>query len=162
MKTQIIAYFDGACEPNPGGTAAFGAVVLRDNKPTWHCSELYQPPLGRADETSNNVVEYSGLLAILEYLLDRQLNLFPIVVRGDSKLVIEQMFGTWTIRRGLYVSIALKAKSLLNRFPLITGEWIPRERNGVADELSKRELIRAGVEVNNRYQNRRAEVRAIR
>jgi hypothetical protein len=29
-----IAYFDGACEPvNPGGTAAYGAVIMQEGRP---------------------------------------------------------------------------------------------------------------------------------
>lgn len=38
---MIEAFFDGCCEPvNPGGTAAYGAVILKDGKKIWEASEL--------------------------------------------------------------------------------------------------------------------------
>jgi ribonuclease HI len=46
---------------------------------------------------------------------------------------------------GFYLPIALKCKDLLKQFPNIAGEWIPREQNSLADELSKTELKKAGV-----------------
>lgn len=144
----LICYFDGACEPvNPGGTASFGAVILRNEEAIWECSCLYEPEPGHERETSNNVAEYSGLLAILDYLIAQNLNHEPIIVRGDSKMVIEQMFGTWKIKSGYYVPIARRLKELIEaHFPSLIGEWIPRDQNSIADELSKRELIKAGVE----------------
>ena len=65
----IEAFFDGCCEPtNPGGTASFGAVVFRDGVRVWECSRLFRPAKGRESETSNNVAEYGGFLAILDLL----------------------------------------------------------------------------------------------
>lgn len=142
----ITAYFDGCCEPvNPGGTAAFGAVVFINSERVWECSRIFRPMPGREKETSNNVAEYSGFLAILDYLKDRDLHRKPIRIYGDSKLVIEQMFGRWKIKQGHYVPLALRARSLLKEFPNLRGEWISRDENSIADELSKRELINAGV-----------------
>lgn len=139
---MIEAYFDGCCEPvNPGGTAAFGAVIFKDQQRVWECSRLFT----ESNDTSNNVAEYCGFLAIVEELLRRGWQEQPILVRGDSKLVIKQIFGTWRIRQGAYVPYAQKAKRLLRKFPYLTGEWIPREQNGMADQLSKAELVKAGV-----------------
>lgn len=138
---------DAVSEPiNPGGTAAFGAVVLRDGERLWECSRIFRPQPGRERETSNNVAEYSGLIAVLEWLREKGLHRQPIIVRGDSKLVVEQMNGRWRIRQGFYVPLAIKAKKIAEEFPNLTFKWIPREQNGLADELSKRELINADVE----------------
>src|SRR6266446_1988697 len=64
------AFFDGSCAPiNPGGTAAYGALILREGEPIWECSKLFYPEQGKERETSNNVSEYCGLLAILGHLL---------------------------------------------------------------------------------------------
>jgi hypothetical protein len=66
--------------------------------------------------------------------------------------VIRQMFGgggfkkKWQIRGGHYAQIAFRCRELLKRFPRIRGEWIPREENTLADELSKAQLIKAGVQ----------------
>jgi hypothetical protein len=62
-------------------------------------------------------------------------------------LVIEQMSGRWRILKGAYVPLALRAKQLLMAFsPKPTLLWIPRDQNGIADELSKAKLKKAGVE----------------
>jgi hypothetical protein len=50
------------------------------------------------------------------------------------------MFGRWRVKRGCYVELAREAKSLLVQFPYIEGKWVPRERNSVADGLSKAAL----------------------
>ena len=149
---MIEAYCDGCCEPmNPGGTAAYGAVILKDGKQIWSDSRIFRPIKGHEKETSNNVAEYLGFQAILLYLLKEGLNEETITVRGDSRLVICQMFVAcgyrkkWRILDGYYIQIAQRCKELLTRFPRIRGEWIPREQNVLADELSKAQLKRAGI-----------------
>jgi len=54
--------------------------------------------------------------------------------------------GTWKINLGYYVSIATVCKAMIKQFPYLTGKWIPREKNFLADELSKAVLRNAGVE----------------
>jgi ribonuclease HI len=143
---MYAAYFDGACEPvNPGGTATYGAVIFHDRDRVWECSEMFCPDRGRERQTSNNVAEYSGFLAVLRWFIDQQLTHAQIMVRGDSKLVIRQMFGSWRIKKGLYVPLALEARQMLTQFSNINGRWIPRRRNHLADKLSKAALSRAGV-----------------
>jgi ribonuclease HI len=127
-----IAYFDGACEPvNPGGTASYGAVIYKDDEKMWECSEVY----GQGKLMSNNVAEYAGLIAVLEWFIEQELCDAEIVVKGDSMLVINQMFGTWKIKNGLYAPLANKASELLTRFTNTRGEWISRDLNDVADAL---------------------------
>lgn len=144
---MIKAWFDGCCEPvNPGGIASFGAIIFNEEQKIWECSQIFYPQKGKEKETSNNVAEYSGFLAILEYLLENKLEKQEIQIYGDSNLVIQQMFGTWKMHKGFYIPIALKAEKLLKKFKNINGDWIPREQNGLANELSKAELIKAGIE----------------
>ena len=151
---KIRAYFDGCCEPvNPGGTAAYGAVIYDGNDRVWEQSQIFKPVKGRERETSNNVAEYHGFIAILKELKSRGWQDRDIEVFGDSMLVICQMFGDrkrggmkWRIKQGFYVKHAHMAKSLLNDFSRIDGRWIPREENSLADELSKAHLHKEGIE----------------
>ena len=141
-------YFDGACQPvNPGGTASYGAVIFDDDRRIWECSEIYSPPEGREHETTSNVAEYLGLLAVLNYFLERRMTGETIVIHGDSNLVIQQCFGTWKIKKKgrLYEGMALEAREKLREFADITGRWIPREENSIADQLSKAELKKKGI-----------------
>lgn len=143
---MVKIYFDGACEPiNPGGIASYGLVIFDGKKRIYEEGKLFYPKKGKERETSNNVAEYSGFLSALKYCIDHKLNKKKIVVYGDSNLVIQQMFGTWNMKKGFYIPIALEAQRLLKHFSSISGQWIPREKNGIADELSKKGLKEIGV-----------------
>lgn len=142
MSDKYTVYFDGCCEPrNPGGTAAYGVVILKNGERVFEDSKIFEA----SPNTSNNVAEYAGFNSILDWFSQQILRDADITVYGDSKLVIEQMFGTWNISRGFYVPLAIKAKTKLKNFSNIKGEWIPREENSIADELSKKCLLDAGV-----------------
>jgi ribonuclease HI len=130
----IVAHFDGACFPNPGGRASYGVIIRRDGRTLWRASGSVPD---RGAGTSCNLAEYAALITVLRYLLDAGLSGERIVVVGDSMLVIKQMFGRWRVKRGCYVELARQAKMLLAQFPHIEGRWVPRERNTVADGLSK-------------------------
>ena len=89
-------------------------------------------------KTSNNVAEYSGLIAGLRWpwRLDPGAT---VEVRMDSKLVVEQMSGRWKIKHEDMRRLALEARDL-SRISDAGGsvdfEWIPREKNKAADALS--------------------------
>lgn len=144
--TRYTAYFDGVCEPvNPGGHAGYGAVIFKDEERLWECSQVFVPVKGKEKETSNNVAEYSGFIAILEYFIENNLQKEHIKVYGDSMLVIEQMKGKWRIVKGFYKPLAYEARVLVKKFKKLSLHWIPREENSIADELSKAELRKAGI-----------------
>jgi len=70
-NTPYIIYFDGACEPvNSGGTASCG-VIPQVREPIWMSWELNLPADGH--QTSNNLAEYSGLIALLEWFAEHGL-----------------------------------------------------------------------------------------
>ena len=132
------AYFDGSCGPvNPGGTVCYGAVVFLGEEQMWSCSMRWEPPSGV--RTTNNIAEYLGLLAVLDFFIRYNLTASKIVVHGDSRLVIEQVFGTWKIKsRGRYYEkLAVAARDKAGLFRSLSGKWIPREENTLADTLSK-------------------------
>jgi ribonuclease HI len=136
---RFIAFFDGACTTNPGGTASYGAVIIEGKKVVWKCSQSYSPPEGRETETTSNVAEYAGILAVLNFFIENGLTAERIVVQGDSDLVIKQCFGNWQIKKKgrLYENLADEVRAKLQEFKAISGRWIPREQNTIADELSK-------------------------
>ena len=161
-----IAYFAGAYEQvNGGGYTAYGAIIAQDGKQIWQCSELFYPGQGKEHEISCNVAEYCGLIAVLQYLLHIGAQNERIMVYGDSQLVIQQMFGQWKIKSGIYVPYALKAKELRQTFSNLSGQWIPREQNTIADALSKAPLqqgnmlspLRLGDEEQEAYFDRNHE-----
>jgi ribonuclease HI len=148
MTRKFIAYFDGACEPiNPGGKMGFGSIVTDNGQVDWHSAGMSGPDKG---PTSNNLAEYTALMALLDYFVEQNLTDADIEIRGDSKLVIEQMSGRWKIGKGVYVQAAHHAREVAAKFTKLRFRWIPRAENRLADELSKYKLIEAGVQIADR------------
>lgn len=127
-------YFDGACYPkNPGGTAAYGWVLLRpDGTECARNSAIVCKGVG----ATNNLSEWAGALNGIEYYVSLQLR-SPLLIYGDSDLVIKQLTGRWRCLKPHLRVYRDAAVDLLrkSRFDW-SACWIPRERNIEADSLS--------------------------
>ena len=92
MTSRIIIEADGGSRGNPG-PSSYGALVRDADTGT---------VLAQRGETigiaTNNVAEYSGLIAGLEMAREHAPDVIDVEVRMDSKLVIEQMAGRWKIK----------------------------------------------------------------
>ena len=130
---MIEAYFDGLCEPNPGGVATYGFVVRKDGKTVYEGHGLAGTP--KTPQATNNVAEYTGLIKALEWLLGQKTG-GPIIIRGDSDLVIKQVKGLYKVKSGLLAPLHRRVKELQEEFKDISFEWIQRERNSDADRLT--------------------------
>ncbi len=131
---------DGAARGNPG-PASYGAVV-RDAD----TGEVLVERAATLGETTNNVAEYSGLIAALEaaFELDPAAR---VEVRMDSKLVIEQMAGRWGVKHANLKPLAMKARMLIPDSDRVSWTWIPRAQNGHADRLANLALDGKSAEV---------------
>lgn len=130
---MIEAYFDGLCEPNPGGVATYGFVVKKDGKKVHEGHGLAGTP--KTPQATNNVAEYTGLIKALEWLAGQKTP-GPIVIRGDSDLIIKQVKGLYKVKSGLLAPLHGRVKELLEKVPGVTIEWVARERNADADRLT--------------------------
>jgi ribonuclease HI len=124
---MIEIYTDGRAEPNPG-LGTYGYVVYEKGKRT------YSEHGVAGHEVTNNYAEYFCLIKALEHLAVKRDE--EITVFSDSTLLVNQMKGEWKFKRGAYVEEYLKAKELVKSFPKLRLEWIPREKNSEADELT--------------------------
>mgnify|MGYP001496452443 CR=1 FL=1 len=123
---RLIIEADGGSRGSPG-PAAYGALV-RDAV-TGDVLNSEGLTLGVA---TNNVAEYSGLVAGLE--MARAIDPSAAVdVRMDSKLVIEQMAGRWKVKHPDMKPLALRAQRLCPA--QVTWTWVPRAENKAADAL---------------------------
>ena len=139
MAREFEVTADGASRGNPG-PAAYGATVSENGK---LLAELFDV-VGIA---SNNVAEYSGLVAGLKKV--HELDPQAIVhVKMDSKLVVEQMSGRWQIKHPDMRTLANEAR-LAHSMSLVTFQWIPREENSHADRLANKALD-SGVPANSK------------
>ena len=134
----VLIEADGGSRGNPG-PAAYGAV-LKDAD----TGEVIAEDGSTIGVASNNVAEYSGLIAGLklaeEFAPDAE-----IEVRMDSKLVVEQMSGRWKIKHPDMRPLAMEANRLAPFGTTYT--WVPREQNKHADRLANEALDgkRSGV-----------------
>lgn len=130
MGRVFIISADGGSRGNPG-PAAYGAVISENGK---ILHELFET-IGIA---TNNVAEYSGLLAAL-----RKINEIDptatVEARMDSKLVVEQMSGRWQIKHPAMRELAKLARDA-HPHDLVTYKWIPRDENSHADRLANKAL----------------------
>ena len=136
VSGKLVVEADGGSRGNPG-PAGYGAVV-RDADSGEVLAELHES-LGI---TTNNVAEYSGLIAGLE----RAGDLAPgadVHVRMDSKLVVEQMSGRWKIKHPALQPLASQASAAARRLGRVTYEWVPRARNAHADRLANQAMDEA-------------------
>ena len=130
--SHFIVEADGASRGNPGH-ASFGSVVK--NAQT---GELVAEIGGVLGHATNNVAEYRGLIAGLEAVAALDPDAI-VEVRMDSKLVVEQMSGRWSIKNAGLRELAMAAREILP-FSNVTYTWIPREDNKQADAIANEAL----------------------
>ncbi|WP_060178267.1 bifunctional RNase H/acid phosphatase [Streptomyces sp. IMTB 1903] len=132
---RFVVEADGGSRGNPG-PAGYGAVVLDPAS-----GETLAERAEFIGVATNNVAEYKGLIAGLTAARDLASDA-EVLVRMDSKLVVEQMSGRWKIKHPDMKPLAAEAARILPRAQ-VTYEWIPRERNKHADRLAN-EAMDAG------------------
>jgi ribonuclease H / adenosylcobalamin/alpha-ribazole phosphatase len=127
-RLRVIVEADGGARGNPG-PAGYGAVVREAAT-----GEVLLETAKSIGTATNNVAEYSGLIAGLQAAAD--LGAVDADVRMDSKLVVEQMSGRWQIKHPGLRPLAAQAAALVTRFDTVRFTWVPRERNRRADALA--------------------------
>jgi broad specificity phosphatase PhoE/ribonuclease HI len=132
VTTRIIIEADGGSRGNPG-PSSYGALV-RDAD-TGAVIAQRGETIGIA---TNNIAEYSGLIAGLQMAREHAPDATEVEVRMDSKLVIEQMAGRWKIKHASMKPLAAEAQRLV---PVgVVWTWVPREQNAAADALANAAL----------------------
>ncbi len=132
IPANLIVEADGGSRGNPG-PAGSGAVVI-DADTGLVVAEICRF-IGVA---TNNVAEYIGLQAGLEAAF----TINPaarVLVRMDSKLVIEQMSGGWKIKHPDMIQLGAVIQKLVAG-KTVRWMWIPREENSKADALANKAM----------------------
>ena len=145
-----VAYFDGLCEPvNPGGVATYGLVVRRGGRIIFQDSGLaFAKPWTL--EASNNVAEYSAAIHALEWLKQSGLKDTAVILRGDSRLIINQLKGSFKVKATRILDLNRRAAKLLSEFSRAKLEWVDRSKNSEADRLSRQAYRKFRLESSRR------------
>ena len=126
MARNFVVTADGGARSNPVGPAAYGAVVYENN-------EVVKEVGASIGIASNNVAEYQGLIAGLKAVNEIDPTA-TILVKMDSKLVVEQMSGRWKVKHPNMQKLVKEAFAAHDP-TLVTYQWIPREENSHADSI---------------------------
>jgi ribonuclease HI len=124
----LLVEADGGSRGNPGESGS-GAIVADQAT-----GELLAEISLYGGVASNNVAEYKGMIAGVR----RAIEIDPdaeLLVRLDSKLVVEQMSGRWKIKHPAMAELAAEARDVLTGTP-VRFQWIPRLENSRADKLA--------------------------
>ncbi|GAA0183321.1 hypothetical protein LIER_30749 [Lithospermum erythrorhizon] len=85
--------------------------------------------------TTNNEAEYEAMIMRLK--LVKSLNIIEVLVKGDSKLMIDRIQGKWAVKSEVLKRYHSKDVSLALGFSRISVMHIQREQNEKTDWLSK-------------------------
>jgi ribonuclease HI len=85
---------------------------------------------------TNNVAEYTAAIRGLERA--RELGATHLLLRSDSRLLIEQLAGRWKVKNPTLQLLHHEARSLIKGFEEVRFEHVRRERNVEADALANR------------------------
>jgi ribonuclease HI len=120
------ANIDGGSRGNPG-PAAYG-VVIRD--PHGQVAARLKKYIGRS---SNNVAEYYGLIAALDYAQSNHVR--ALHVESDSELLVKQMRGQYKVKSGDLQPLFERAKKMSQSFASFRIHHVYRQQNREADAL---------------------------
>ena len=127
----IVAYIDGGARGNPG-PAAFG---VRIEGPDGSLVHEFSDAIGVA---TNNVAEYRGLIAALEWA--RANGRHAVHIRSDSLLLVQQMKGNYKVKHPRLQPLYARARLLALEIGRVTFEHVGRELNAHADRLANQAM----------------------
>jgi ribonuclease HI len=124
---MITAYIDGGARGNPG-PAGYGAHIQDAD------GNLLAELHGGLGIATNNVAEYSALLAALQWAIDHGHR--AVRLRADSELLVKQMRGEYKVKHPGLQPLAARARLLAGQLDRVIFEHVRREQNKDADRLS--------------------------
>ena len=128
------ANVDGGSRGNPG-PASYG-VVIRD--PRGEVVARLKKYIGR---TTNNVAEYYGLIAALDYAQSNSIK--ALRVESDSELLVKQMRGQYKVKSADLKPLYERAKKMSQALPAFRIDHVYREQNREADLLANEAMDEA-------------------
>jgi ribonuclease HI len=124
---RLIVYTDGASRANPGPAGIGVHVTSEDGRTVRTLAEGIAP-------ATNNVAEYRAAIAGLR--LAAELGAREVLLRADSRLLIEQLAGRFRVKNPTLRVLHKEARELIRELGSVDLEHVPREENAEADALA--------------------------
>jgi probable phosphoglycerate mutase len=132
---SAIANIDGGARGNPG-PAGYGVHIQRDDGSVVELKEA----VGIA---TNNVAEYRGLLAALDWATRQGIE--KLHVKSDSDLLVKQMRGEYRVKHPGLQPLWEQARRLAGQIHDVRYEHVRREFNRDADRLANEAMDEAAA-----------------
>jgi ribonuclease HI len=124
---MVVVYIDGGARGNPG-PAGYGVSIQSAEGAV--LEELH----GGLGIATNNIAEYNGLLAALQWAVDHDVR--RVHIRADSELLVRQMRGEYKVKNPGLQPLYVRARLLVGQLEDVQFEHVKREFNKEADRLS--------------------------
>lgn len=137
LKPGAPAYrinVDGGSRGNPG-PAAYGVVI---HDPAGKAVAHLKKYIGRS---TNNVAEYYGLIAALDYAQSHGIR--AVRIASDSELMVKQMRGLYKVKSVDLQPLFERARKMAQSFDSFRIEHVYREQNREADRLANEAMDEA-------------------
>jgi len=125
------ANIDGGSRGNPG-PAAYG-VIIRDGR-----GEIVAKLKKYIGRMTNNVAEYYGLIAAMDYAQSHSIR--ALRIESDSELLVKQMRGQYKVKSEDLRPLFERAQKMSKTFDSFRIEHVYREQNREADALANEAL----------------------
>jgi ribonuclease HI len=126
-----LANIDGGSRGNPG-PASYGVVIRNERGEVVAKLKKY---IGRA---TNNVAEYYGLIAALDYAQSSGVR--ALRIESDSELLVRQMRGHYKVKSAYLRPLFERAKKMSQTFDSFRIDHVYRDQNSEADALANEAL----------------------
>jgi ribonuclease HI len=124
---RLIVACDGAARGNPGPAGIGVHITSQDGRTV---AEIARG-IGIA---TNNVAEYTAAIDGLTRAVE--LGATDVLLRSDSRLLIEQLAGRFRVKNPRLQRLNAEVRSLVGRFRSVEYLHVPREQNEEADRLA--------------------------
>ena len=132
---RLYANVDGSTEfrnPSKRGSAAW--ILYKDDVEIARGVTVYE-----GERVSNNEMELNSILNLLKHTNQMEEMSFKVIeIRSDSKLAVEILNRNWVCKASNLQPIVKDIWELCDKIDAeIVFAWLPREKNRLADALSK-------------------------
>lgn len=129
------ANIDGGSRGNPG-PAGYGVRIEHEDGSVIELKEALTL-------ATNNVAEYTGLLAALRWAATNGIS--ALHIRSDSELLVKQMLGQYRVKNAGLLPLYEEARAMTRRIGRVTFEHVRREFNKEADRLANEAMDEAAA-----------------
>ncbi len=121
-------YVDGASLGNPGQSGAGIVAFDEDGNEVWRDSV-------HLGVMTNNMAEYEALVRALHKI--EKSHVSAVNIYTDSLLVANQVLGKYRMKNEGLKPYLQEVHRLIRNFSMVKVQYIPREKNRIADKLAK-------------------------